>query len=152
MDNSTRQGHYHSLNGHQERFDLDAAVLLGSGACVQIQAGCPRLCATAIASGGGVAQFDTNICIYLAKHQPPEVRERFASCFVGDVVISAVTLAELEFGIACSIVAAQTANLSALDKLIASHAVALGVTLVTNNEADFVSYAGLVVENWVNSH
>ena len=36
---------------------------------------------------------DTNICIYLMKHQPPEVRERFASCFVGDVVISAVTLA-----------------------------------------------------------
>ncbi len=38
---------------------------------------------------------DTNICIYLMKHQPPEVRERFAQCFVGDVVISAVTLVEL---------------------------------------------------------
>ena len=130
---------------------------------------------------------DTNICIYLMKHQPPEVRERFASCFVGDVVISAVTLAELEFGIACSGVASQAANRTALDslledilvapfeaeaaraygpiraaykdrnrdaldKLIAAHAVALGVTLVTNNEADFVNYAGLVVENWVNSH
>ncbi|MEY3503188.1 MAG: hypothetical protein RL763_1256, partial [Pseudomonadota bacterium] len=44
---------------------------------------------------------DTNICIYLMKHQPPEVRERFAACFVGDVVISAITLAELEFGLAC---------------------------------------------------
>ena len=43
-------------------------------------------------------------------------------------------------------------NREALDKLIASHAVALGVTLVTNNEADFVNYAGLVVENWVSSH
>ena len=43
-------------------------------------------------------------------------------------------------------------NRDALDKLIASHAVALGVTLVTNNEADFVNYAGLVVENWVNRH
>ena len=31
---------------------------------------------------------DTNICIYLMKHQPPEVRERFAQCFVGDVVIA----------------------------------------------------------------
>ena len=40
----------------------------------------------------------------------------------------------------------------ALDKLIASHAVALGVTLVTNNEADFVNYAGLRVENWVSNH
>ncbi len=130
---------------------------------------------------------DTNICIYLMKHQPPEVHERFAACFVGDVVISAVTLAELEFGIACSRLEVQAANRlaleglledimvapfdaqaakaygpiradykernrDALDKLIASHAVALGVTLVTNNEADFVNYACLVVENWVNSH
>lgn len=130
---------------------------------------------------------DTNICIYLMKHQPPEVRERFAQCFVGDVVISAVTLAELEFGIACSSTATQESNRlalesllddimvapfdaqaakaygpiraaykdrnrDALDKLIASQAVALGVTLVTNNEADFVSYAGLRVENWVSNH
>ena len=130
---------------------------------------------------------DTNICIYLMKHQPPEVRGRFAQCFVGDVVISAVTLAELEFGIACSNPSAQESNRSALeslledimvapfeaqaakaygpiraaykdrnrdalDKLIASHAVALGVTLVTNNEADFVNYAGLPVENWVSNH
>jgi len=45
---------------------------------------------------------DTNMCIYLMKHQPPQVQARFADCFVGDVVISAVTLAELEFGVACS--------------------------------------------------
>ena len=130
---------------------------------------------------------DTNICIYLMKHQPPEVRERFAQCFVGDVIISAVTLAELEFGIVCANTAAQESNRSALesllddikvapfdaqaakaygpiraafkhrnrdalDKLIASHAVALGVTLVTNNEADFVNYAGLRVENWISNH
>ncbi|MBT9477806.1 MAG: type II toxin-antitoxin system VapC family toxin [Polaromonas sp.] len=130
---------------------------------------------------------DTNICIYLMKHQPREVRARFEECFVGDVVISAVTLAELEFGIACSSESAQAANRSALDgllediliapfeaqaaraygpiraaykdrnrdaldKLIASHASSLKVALVTNNEADFVNYPGLVVENWVNSH
>jgi tRNA(fMet)-specific endonuclease VapC len=45
---------------------------------------------------------DTNICIYLMKNQPPEVAQRFAECFVGDVVISAITLAELEYGVACS--------------------------------------------------
>ena len=129
---------------------------------------------------------DTNICIYLMKHQPPQVRARFAECFVGDVVISAITMAELEFGVACSgenqghnqallnslledilvapfeIGAARAygplraanreRNKDALDKLIASHAIALGVTLVTNNEADFGGYAGLSVENWVNSH
>ena len=129
---------------------------------------------------------DTNICIYLMKHQPPQVRARFAECFVGDVVISAITLAELEFGIACSgesqarnqaamdalledllvvpfearaaraygplRAANRERNKDALDKLIASHALSLGVTLVTNNEADFRGFSGLVVENWINNH
>ncbi len=45
---------------------------------------------------------DTNICIYLMKHHPPEVARRFAECYVGEVVISAVTLAELEFGVVAS--------------------------------------------------
>ena len=35
----------------------------------------------------------------------------------------------------------------ALDKLIAAHATALNVVLVTNNEADFSAYPGLNVEN-----
>ncbi|WP_027477076.1 type II toxin-antitoxin system VapC family toxin [Curvibacter gracilis] len=60
---------------------------------------------------------DTNICIYLMKHQPPQVRERFAACYVGDVVISAITLAELEFGIACS-PEAQARNQAALAGLL----------------------------------
>jgi predicted nucleic acid-binding protein len=34
---------------------------------------------------------DTNICIHLMKHQPPEVAERFARCRVGEVRISANT-------------------------------------------------------------
>ena len=129
---------------------------------------------------------DTNICIYLMKHHPPQVRARFAECFVGDVVISAITLAELEFGIACSgksqarnqaaldslledllvvpfearaaraygplRAANRERNKDALDKLIASHALSLNVTLVTNNEADFLGFSGLVVENWINNH
>lgn len=36
----------------------------------------------------------------------------------------------------------------AVDKLIASHALALGVTLVTINVRDFKSCSGLRVENW----
>lgn len=129
---------------------------------------------------------DTNICIYLMKNQPPQVRARFADCFVGDVVISAITLAELAFGVASSgearannqvqleslledilvapfdTAAARTygplraayraRNKEALDKLIASHAISLGVTLVTNNEADFRGFPGLAVENWINAH
>jgi tRNA(fMet)-specific endonuclease VapC len=42
---------------------------------------------------------DTNICIYLMRHQPPEVAERFARCIYGEVVMSVVTLAELKCGV-----------------------------------------------------
>jgi tRNA(fMet)-specific endonuclease VapC len=45
---------------------------------------------------------DTNMCIYLMKHQPEEVARRFAQCYVGDVVMSAITYAELEYGVAVS--------------------------------------------------
>ena len=42
-------------------------------------------------------------------------------------------------------------NRDTMDRLIAAHAVSVGITLVTNNEADFQNYPGLVVENWVPS-
>ena len=45
---------------------------------------------------------DTNMCIYLMKHQPPEVARRFAACDVGDVVMSAITYAELQYGVAAA--------------------------------------------------
>lgn len=41
---------------------------------------------------------DTNICIYLMRHHPPGVVQRFAQCDYGDVVMSSITLAELRFG------------------------------------------------------
>ena len=37
----------------------------------------------------------------------------------------------------------------AFDRLIAAHAASLGLTLVTNNEADFRDYPDLRVENWI---
>lgn len=43
---------------------------------------------------------DTNMCIYLMKNQPVEVARRFAACQVGDVVMSAITYAELQYGVA----------------------------------------------------
>ena len=125
---------------------------------------------------------DTNMCIYLMKNQPDSVARRFAQCFVGDVVMSAITLAELEFGVSvCADPERERKNLDALielievmsfdasaaraygpvrkatrekksdhlDKLIAAHAIALGATLVTNNERDFAAYPSLTVENWL---
>ena len=126
---------------------------------------------------------DTNICIYLIRHHPPEVRAQFAALQRGDVVMSAITLAELRFGVEChpqsrdqaeralnalvmevpvmpfdaeaavsyGIVraAVRSRQREALDRLIAAHAVSLGCVLVTNNEADFKDYPGIVVENWV---
>lgn len=127
---------------------------------------------------------DTNMCIYLMKNQPEQVARRFATCYVGDVIMSAITFAELEYGVeACSNPARERDNLEALvtlinvapfdaiaaraygpvrmatrerkkdhlDKLIASHAIALGTVLVTNNERDFQAYPGLQLENWLHS-
>ncbi|MBX2865840.1 MAG: type II toxin-antitoxin system VapC family toxin [Leptolyngbyaceae cyanobacterium MAG.088] len=127
---------------------------------------------------------DTNICIYLMKHQPPSVARRFAECRQGDVVISAITLAELEYGVRISddetrqqnqkalaallqvippvpfdrLAAGVYADVraavpdrkrDALDKLIASHARSLSLTLVMNNLDDFRAYPDVDLENWV---
>jgi tRNA(fMet)-specific endonuclease VapC len=125
---------------------------------------------------------DTNMCIYLMKNQPREVAQRFAQCSVGDVVMSAITYAELQYGVAVSKaperervnlenlikdipvapfdaavgiaygpirLATRDIHADHLDKLIAAHAAALGVTIVTNNRRDFVKYPGVVVENWL---
>ncbi|SAL29689.1 PilT domain-containing protein [Caballeronia udeis] len=127
---------------------------------------------------------DTNICLYLMKNQPEQVARRFAKCYFGDVVMSAITFAELEYGVAISAnpkrekrnLAALTQDIRVmpfdaaaataygpireatrerkkdhLDKLIAAHARALDVTLVTNNERNFAHYPGVKVENWLNA-
>jgi tRNA(fMet)-specific endonuclease VapC len=42
---------------------------------------------------------DTNTCIYIMKHHPPQVRERLRQIAIGEVGISAIVLAELRFGV-----------------------------------------------------
>jgi tRNA(fMet)-specific endonuclease VapC len=41
---------------------------------------------------------DTNICIYIAKHRPPEVHARFQRLKPGQLVLSAITYGELQYG------------------------------------------------------
>jgi tRNA(fMet)-specific endonuclease VapC len=41
---------------------------------------------------------DTNICIYIAKHNPASVRERFAQHSANELAMSVITLGELRFG------------------------------------------------------
>ncbi|HDR9204303.1 TPA: type II toxin-antitoxin system VapC family toxin [Burkholderia vietnamiensis] len=58
---------------------------------------------------------DTNICIYLMKSQPEQVAKRFAQCYTGDVVMSAITYAELEYGVTlCAAPARERRHLAAL--------------------------------------
>ena len=42
---------------------------------------------------------DTNICIYLIKSKPPQVLQKFQAHSVGEIGISAITVAELQFGV-----------------------------------------------------
>jgi len=41
---------------------------------------------------------DTNICIYIAKHNPPAVRARFARHAANELAMSVITYGELRFG------------------------------------------------------
>lgn len=47
---------------------------------------------------GGRYLLDTNICIYIAKHNPLEVRERFARHAASELAMSVITLGELRYG------------------------------------------------------
>jgi tRNA(fMet)-specific endonuclease VapC len=109
----------------------------------------------------------------LLNRRPPKVVERFAAVDKGDVVSSVITLAELRHGVERHMQAKEIAEralallltwvpAAAFDADTAVHygvlsaamrdrrrdALSLGVTLVTNNEADFSDYPGLRVENW----
>lgn len=45
---------------------------------------------------------DTNICIYIIKRKPEEVLRHFQHYHPGDIAISSITLAELQYGVAKS--------------------------------------------------
>ena len=74
----------------------------------------------------------------VGKPLPPEVLEAFVS------VIPIV-----DFGEAAAREYAQLSFKRArFDRLLAAHALSIGATIVSNNEADFADVPGLNVENW----
>lgn len=127
---------------------------------------------------------DTNMVIYIIKHKPASVLERFQKHDPSEFCISAITLAEMQYGISKSsrpeknqlALASFLSNIAVLpfedtaaveygdiraglekkgtpigpnDMLIAAHARALGLTVVTNNTKEFERIPGLELENWV---
>lgn len=117
---------------------------------------------------------DSNICIYLLEGKSDATRDRLQQCVPGEVVTSAVVCAEVVRGIdpadtraleaarrffaliqalpfdqlAAEAYARIPFRRGRFDRLIAAHALALGLTIVTANEADFADVPGLRVENW----
>lgn len=59
---------------------------------------------------------DTNICIYIQKNKPVQVRERFKVFEIGELVLSAITVSELYHGAYKSAYVAQ--NILALEQFL----------------------------------
>jgi tRNA(fMet)-specific endonuclease VapC len=118
---------------------------------------------------------DSNILIYLLRGLSPDARARVEQCHPGELVTSAIAYAEVMRKVPHDEM--EQADVAALfdivpirpfdaraakayrkvpfrrgkfDRLIAAHALALGLTLVTNNEDDFDDVQGLKIENWTN--
>lgn len=116
---------------------------------------------------------DANMLILLLDLSEPVVR-RASQCFEGDLCLSAIAYAEVVRGTgagkappqqlldeavaampvvpfdqaAAQIYARLPFRRHRFDWLIAAHALALDVTLVTANHRDFVDVPGLRLENW----
>lgn len=117
---------------------------------------------------------DSNICIYVLEGLSEPARRRIEACEPGEIVTSTLAYAEVMRGVerrdADSVAKAQALfrvveilpfdrraaetyvsipfKRTSCDRLIAAHALSLGLTFVTNNERDFGAVPGLSVENW----
>ena len=117
---------------------------------------------------------DSNIIIRLVLGRGDVLRARAAACDDGDMVTSSIAFAEvavgshkgklpildrlqafveevqvLDFDYKAALAYAELPfKRGSYDRLIAAHALSHGLTLVTDNVADFADMPGLTVENW----
>lgn len=78
---------------------------------------------------------DTNICIYLIKRKPTSVLAKFQQYELGDIGISAITVAELQYGVAKSQYTQQ--NQAALDAFLAP-------LIMADFDQDAATHAGAI--------
>ncbi len=78
---------------------------------------------------------DTNICVYLLRRLSPGVRERFETHPIEDVAISAITVAELQYGVSKSRAAVE--NQEALTEFL------LPLTILPFDESAAVSFGAI---------
>lgn len=117
---------------------------------------------------------DANTAVYAMEGAFPVLRQRIESHAPGEVVLSVISYAEVAYGTyvgkppapevldafvrAIPLVpfdeaaAREYARLpfkrARFDRLLAAHALSIGATVVTNNEADFADVPRLKIENW----
>lgn len=117
---------------------------------------------------------DTDCSIYAMLGTHPALGRRLSECDIDEVAISAISLAEIVMGEgrgkppdmpvidaflrvvpllafdegAARAYATLPFRRRSFDRLIAAHALSIGATVVTNNEADFADVPGLAIENW----
>lgn len=118
--------------------------------------------------------FDSNVIIMTVMAMNPALQRRLAECDEGDIVTSAIAYAEVAHGAvkgkppsfeklqafveeapvldfdlkAAQVYATLSFKRASYDRLIAAHALSHGLTVVTDNEADFSDIPDLKVENW----
>ena len=117
---------------------------------------------------------DANCAVYAMDIGHESLKARIADCDLGTLAISAISYAEVAYGTyigkppraevldsfvdqiplvpfdeaAARAYAQLPFKRARFDRLLAAHALSIGATIVTNNEADFADIPGLKVENW----
>lgn len=87
----------------------------------------------------------------VAKSAAPERNRLALAEFMAPITVLAYSdMAAPAYGRIRAHLEANGTRIGALDTLIAAHALAAGLTLVTNNEREFRRVPGLQVVNWVN--